>query len=69
MKAKDLCIHCTEYSVGYDCDYADKCMLMKLNAENNKYKKTIKNLKERIKKLEEESTRNSWINNPDIMGR
>lgn len=69
MNKKNICENCTEYSVDYDCGIQDKCVLMKLFEENTKLKKSIKSLRERVKNLETQNIKNSWVNNPEQMGR
>lgn len=68
MTNKNICENCLEYSVEYNCDIKDKCILMKLFEENKKLKKDVKRLREQVKNLEAQNIKNSWINNPERMG-
>lgn len=69
MTKKNICENCTEFSVDYDCGFQEKCVLMKLFEENKKLKKSVKNLRDRVKNLEAQNIKNSWVNNPEQMGR
>lgn len=57
---------CTEYSSELKCENKEKCKLQKVLMDNAKLRAENKELKEKVEKLESNS---SWDKFPDMMGK
>lgn len=62
MTKKELCSFCTEYDCERTCENEKECKLLKVLEENKK-------LKQRLKSLEAEKSKNNWRMFPDEMGK